>query len=304
MNPFPIAWAFARANGGTSVLFLLLIAIATALGIAITSQERALREGSARAADPFDIVIAAPGSQTDLLMNVVYLRPSAVPLVPPEISLRILGEPRARLVAPLAFGDNYQGLPIVGTIAPLLEHMADGIPLEGRMFESDVEAVLGSAVPHPIGHQIAVAHGLGAINEGSHGSITAVGRMPPTGTAWDRAILVPIEFSWLAHNLTTGHPPGSDQIGPPWDPASLPGVPAFVVVADSLIAAYGLRQQYRTAETTAFFPAEVLVELYALLGDVRSLMGLLSLATQALVVAAILTGVMALMQLYRTRLAV
>ncbi len=50
--------------------FVLVIALAVGFAAAITAQERALRQGSARAADRFDLVVAAPGSQTDLLLKV------------------------------------------------------------------------------------------------------------------------------------------------------------------------------------------------------------------------------------------
>jgi putative ABC transport system permease protein len=77
-----------------------------------------------------------------------------------------------------------------------------------------------------------------------------------------------------------------------------------VVKPKDVAAAYGLRAAYRTPQSTAFFPAEVLVELYALLGDATAIMSGLTLAAQALVVAAILAGVVAILDLQRQRFAV
>jgi putative ABC transport system permease protein len=54
----------------------------------------------------------------------------------------------------------------------------------------------------------------------------------------------------------------------------------------------------------AFFPAEVLVQLYDLIGDVRIVMSGLAIATEVLLVAAILAGILMLMRLYRQRFAV
>lgn len=45
-----------------SLVVVLLVALATALGVSVVLQERALRLGSARAADKFDLVIGAGGS--------------------------------------------------------------------------------------------------------------------------------------------------------------------------------------------------------------------------------------------------
>ena len=67
MNPWPIVLATIKAHKGRVLIFILLIAVAAGLGMAMTMQERALRKGSARAADKFDIIVAAPGSHTEAL---------------------------------------------------------------------------------------------------------------------------------------------------------------------------------------------------------------------------------------------
>lgn len=63
--------ASTMAGRGSGVV--ILIALATALSISVGLQERALRMGSAKAADRFDLVIGAPGSETQLLLSSVFL---------------------------------------------------------------------------------------------------------------------------------------------------------------------------------------------------------------------------------------
>ncbi|BDA86215.1 membrane protein [Aureimonas sp. SA4125] len=304
MNPFPIVKTLYDSNRATILLFIGLVALAVALGVAVSAQERALRQGSARAADRFDLIVAAPGSQTDILMNVVYLQPSAVELLAPETVARLLAEPKATLAAPIAFGDSVAGFSVVGTTAAFVDRLS-GPLAEGRSFAAETEAVVGFASPYPMGATLRPAHGHGAAAEGPHDSrLMVVGRMARTGTPWDTAIVVPVEQNWRVHGLPTGHPPGETRIGPPFDSAFLPGVPAVVLSPDTVPSAYGLRSAYRSEVTTAFFPAEVLVQLYAVLGDMRSVMDILTFTTQLLVVAAILAGLMALIQLQTERLAV
>lgn len=323
MNPFPIVLASLRRNQFTVVLFIAIVALAVALGIAISAQERALRTGSARAADRFDLIVAAPGSLNDVLFSVVYLNPTAVELLPAEVSLRLLDEPRAQFVAPIGFGDSIVGDPVVGTTAPFVIHLSDGLA-EGREFQSINEAVVGALSPHEIGDilQVAHSHGAGggadadaaadaiafgaevAGDHDDHTPIGVVGRMRPTGTPWDRAIVVPIEYNWVAHGLGNGHVAGDKHLGPPFDAASMPGLPAIVVKPADVTAAYGLRGAYRSSQSTAFFPAEVLVDLYAVLGDATAVMSALTFAAQALVVAAILAGIIAILDLQRQRFAV
>ena len=196
MNPFPLAFAMIRRNAAVCATFLALIAMAVGVGAAITAQERALRQGSARAADPFDLVVAAPGSVTDLLLTVVYLRPGSVELLAGEPLRRLMAEERAEFVAPIGFGDSHDGDPIVGTIPALVSHLAvDG--LEGRIFANAAEAVVGHTSPLAIGATFQASHGHGPEAEaGAYHpqKLTVVGRLPRTGSPWDRAILVPIEY--------------------------------------------------------------------------------------------------------------
>lgn len=314
MNPLPLVLASLRRNRVTASLFVALIAVAVALGIAISAQERALRQGSARAADRFDLIVAAPGSANDVLFSVVYLDPTAVELLDPPMSLNVLNEPRAAFAAPLGFGDNHNGAPVVGTIAAFVEHLSNGLA-EGRGFTGINEAVLGALTQGALGDHLEIGHGHGhggtdADSYGekgkaeSHADVVVVGRMKPTGTPWDRAVIVPIEHNWVAHGLGSGHAEGETRIGPPFDPEKLPGIPAIVVKPESVAAAYGLRNLYRTASSTAFFPAEVLTSIYAVMGNVAQVMSALTVAAQTLVVAAILAGIFALLDLQRQRFAV
>ena len=120
-----------------------------------------------------------------------------------------------------------------------------------------------------------------------------VGRMPRLGTPWDRAVLAPVEALWRVHARPLGHPRGDERIGPPWEGSDLAGASAIVVKPRSVADAYRLRARYRAGETMAVFPGEVLVELYATLGDARKLFSVFALVTQALVIAAVLLAVFA-----------
>jgi len=128
--------------------------------------------------------------------------------------------------------------------------------------------------------------------------------MQPTGTPWDKAILVPIEAVWGVHMLPNGHAPGDSHIGPPFDISRFPGTPAILVHANELWANYSLRSEFdAAADTMAFFPAAVLTRLYTIMGDIRQAMSLMSLATQVLVSISVLAGLMILIRLFQRQLA-
>ena len=299
-NPFPIVRADFRRNRLLVWVTLVLVALSVATGIAVISQERALREGSARAADDFDLLIGAPGSATQLVLTTVYLRPQAIPLMQGDLLAQLSVAEGVKYAAPIAFGDNWQGHPIVGTIAAFASRGGTLSPKQGRMFERQGEAVIGSDVQLGVGDHFSPAHGLHHDDDDDHDSeehhdvsYTVVGRLPARHNVWDRAILVPVEDVWQIHGLVQGHDPHGDQhLGPPWDVTRLAGVPAIAVKPVSVAAAYRLRGEFQGERSLALFPAEVLNDLYLTLGNVRDLMSVLAITTQVLVVVAVLMALL------------
>lgn len=289
----------------TNLAFVVLVALSVGLGVGLISQERGLRQASARIADKFDLVITAPGDEIAMLMATVYLQPSDAPLLD-GATYRAVEEARgAALTAPVAYGDSWGDSPIIGSTAAFVAHLSGDLA-EGRIFATPYEAVAGARVPLALGAQFTPAHGHGAAADAhAHGDdrITVTGRMAPTGSPWDRAIVVPVESVWLTHGLGSGHAPGEDHLGPPFSVAHFPGTPAILVGVEDLGAAYGLRAQFSTDRMMAFFPGAVLSRLHGLMGDLRQIMSVMSLGTQMLVVAAVMTGLIVLARLFARRLA-
>ena len=315
MNPFPMVLADLRAMRWTAPVVILLVGLAVAIGVGIGAQERAMRQASARAADDFALLIGAPGSQTQLVLTSVYLRIEAVPLVPGELLNKLAADKRVAGVAPIGFGDMVHGYPVVGTVPAFASRWGKVAPVEGRLFETENEAVVGADVRLPIGTEITPSHGIGArgaVGEDSEeehahkhqGVVYKVfGRLPRFGSPWDRAVLVPIETVWETHGLSNGHKQDNAPLGPPFDAKAIPGVPVILVKPKSVVDAYTLRADYRQGGTMALFPAEVLVSLYRLTGDVSAVLVLVSGLNNIVVFLAILLLAVTLTSLRRRRYA-
>ncbi|MUZ74940.1 FtsX-like permease family protein [Agrobacterium vitis] len=304
-----------------ALVVCLLVALSTALGVTVTLQERALRLGSARAADKFDLVIGAAGSETQLVLSSVFLQPSPLPLVPGAVLATLQADPRVEWAAPVAFGDSFSGYPIVGTTTRLITATTPGFA-EGQMFAHEGEAVVGADVALKSGDTVKPMHGTAAEGGHTHGELAyhVVGRLKATGTAWDRAILVPVQAVWHIHGLgeeheehdadeaaadkaadkgEAGHGEDHDEHDHHGhiDPdaalseqfsATDPGVPAILVKPKTIAAAYKLRQDYRNDRTLGVFPGEVLTRLYATLGDAKLVLSFVAIGAQALVAGALL----------------
>ncbi|ANL48959.1 ABC transporter permease FtsX-like protein [Rhizobium phaseoli] len=297
-----------------SLVVVLLVALATALGVSVVLQERALRLGSARAADKFDLVIGAGGSETQLVLSSVFLQPSPLPLMPGEVMARLAADPGVDWAAPIGFGDSFSGYPIVGTTVMLADKLSGGFA-EGKVFAHEGEAVIGSAVRLSLGDEIKPMHGSAEEGGETHTELVyhVAGRLRPTGTAWDRAILVPIQAVWHIHGLeanersegaeAAGHDHARDGVdhdehehhgkldpdaalNETWT-ADTPGLPAILVKPKTIAAAYKLRQDYRSGNTVAVFPGEVLTNLYATLGDAKQILVAVASGAQALVAASL-----------------
>lgn len=291
---------------------VVLIALSVALSVTVTLQERAVRLGSARAAEKFDLLVGAAGSETQLALSAVFLQPAPLPLISGTILTKLSEDPRVAFAAPVGFGDSADGHPVVGTTTRLVAALSPTLG-EGTVFAHLGDAVIGADVAKRIGAEIKPMHG--AADEGGHTHTEIVykvtGRMVPTGTAWDRAILVPIQAVWQLHGMTahedhdhagealeggatnehdhdhTPHVEAEAGIDENFD-AETPGIPAIFVKPKTIADAYRLRQEYRGETTLAIFPAEVLTRLYATLGDARSLLLAIAIGTQVIVIAAVL----------------
>lgn len=316
MNPWPMVAADLRGLRWIAWVVPVVVAVAVAIGIAVGAQERSLRLASARAADDFDLLVGAPGSQAQLVLTTVYLQPDALTLTDGAVLNALAADPRVVAAAPIAFGDMVHGYPVVGTTAAFAGRWGRLTPESGRMFAAEGEAVIGADVRLDLGARVVPAHGLShqghlgeeGEEEAHHHhegeSYLVVGRMPRLGSPWDRAILVPVESVWEIHGLGNGHDAEDVALGPPFQAAHVPGVPAVVVKPRGVGDAYGLRAQYRQGGTMALFPAEVLVSVYRNLGDVAQVLKVVAALNDLVVFVCVLFLLIALVGLRRRRYAV
>ena len=285
-----------------------------------------MRQTSAAVTNQFDVIIGASGSKTDLLLATAFLQSKSLNLIPTEQMIDILAEDGLDFAAPIAFGDSYKSSPIIGTIAPFINHLSKDKLLEGKIFTTHEHAVIGANVKLKVGDVITPTHGEampedehhdededeehhedeGAHNHEHVGSeLTIVGRMQATATAWDNAIIIPIEMMWEIHGLANGHSEANEEnIGLPFDNEYLTEASVMVLKPKSIAAAYRLRSEYDEHQTTAFFPAEIMAEFYMLMGDARQILTLMGYIVEALVIISILIGISIMFQLFSRQFAI
>lgn len=281
MNPFLFLRGEFRRSWGGALALALVLAFAGSLSPAVSMMERSIRSGMAQAADAFDLLVGAKGSAVDLVLGAVYLRPEPLPLLPIGTLEAVKAHGGVRWAAPLAFGDRWRDYPLAGTSSELVTLGGKRPLASGRMFLTDGEAVVGAGVPLKEGDVFSPSHGSvaeAALDEGgkrAHDhSFRVVGRMPATGTPWDRAVVVPIEALWNMHDAGKGSGRCSVVVVKP------------VTVAD----AYRLRSALNGPESQSVFTGEVLTRLFGTMEQMHDVMMLLASGAQAAALAAALVS--------------
>ena len=207
-----LAWRNVATRPVQTLIPALVVALAIGLTISVLALGDGLRRGIVQASDPFGALVVGPkGDAQQLVLNTLLLQGLPLGTIPFEVYEGLTEDARARLVVPLATGDNLGGSPIIGTNASFFELRSDlASPpayriAEGRVFESDFEAVLGSSsaaeLGLAIGDSFRGAHGFEqGLEDDVHEEVyTVVGILQPSGTSYDGAVLTTMNSVWDVH---------------------------------------------------------------------------------------------------------
>ena len=289
MNALTLAWRALRHTPLASCLNLLLVAAGIAMMTFILAVSSQLEERAGRDARGIDLVVGAKGSPLQLILSSVYHADIPTGNIPASALAALAAQPQVRSAIPLALGDNFHGLRIVGSTTALLDHYGAQLA-QGKLFTQPMQAVFGARAAREtgatVGARFAGAHGLAAGGElHDHAPYTVTGILQPTGTVLDRLILTPVASVWQVHETDPDEPPAA--------PATAPGreLTAVLVQYASPLAAIGLpRWVNAQPRLQAAQPAVEAARLFTLLGagvDVLRAIaaGVLLVATLSLFVA-------------------
>ena len=182
-----------------TALSMVLAAGVALLAYNISTQ---VSEGIVNTAAKYDIIIGPPGSATQLAMNTMFFTDKPLGTIPYELVEQLRASGRVNDVVPFSMGDSFNGVPIVGTEAKLLEGKALA---SGEMFQDALQAVAGadaaSAYNLKVGDTLVTSHGLGA-GGAAHDArpLTVVGILKRTDTAYDNAVFTPVSTVWALHD--------------------------------------------------------------------------------------------------------
>lgn len=215
MNLFKLSWNNIWAKPLNATLNLLLIAFGTAiltvLLLASTQIENKLDKNS----KDIDLVVGAKGSPLQLILSSIYYIDFPTGNIPMKEAKKLMKSPFVKRAVPLAMGDNYNGVRIVGTDSNYISLY--GLKLQsGEFWKADLEATIGANVAATqnlkIGDKFHGGHGLTEMkDQHDDHTYTVVGILAPQQNVTDNLILTGIGSIWKMHGDEGDHEGEADH---------------------------------------------------------------------------------------------
>lgn len=187
--------------------FLSVILLTAGVGIIsllVLIQEQFEKKFS-RNLEGIDLVMGAKGSPLQIILSAVYQIDAPTGNIKYQEAKKWMKHPFVKTAIPLAYGDSYMGFNIVGTEHIYIKKQKAQLK-EGKLFENDLEVVLGADVAEKsnlkIGDTFFGMHGIVSNDEGhkhQEHAYMVVGILKPTRKVIDKLILSNIESVWLMH---------------------------------------------------------------------------------------------------------
>ena len=98
-----------------NVLTVVAVLLGVGLALVVPLSLRAFQRSASDAAQIFDLLVTAEGSQTQAVLSTIYYQNAPIGNVPHRVYAALRDDPRTQRAVPVGFGDSVQGYPLVGT---------------------------------------------------------------------------------------------------------------------------------------------------------------------------------------------
>lgn len=199
-----LAWKNIWFKPLNTILSILLLTASVAIITVLILVEKQFEEKYQSNLDGVDLVLGAQGSPLQLVLSSVYQVDDPTGNISYDSVKVWMKHPYVKKAIPLAYGDNYVGFKIVGTIPDYIEKYQAKID-DGKVFEHNFEVVVGADVAEKLnlkrGDTFKGTHGSATEGEvHDHGEYIIVGIASKTGKVIDNLILSNIPTVWQMHH--------------------------------------------------------------------------------------------------------
>lgn len=281
-----------------SLLTVLSVAATVAFIVLLSLSRDSVEQGAEKGYGPFDVVVGAAGSETQLVLSTFYHVGAPTGNIPLTTLETVRQDAGVDAAYAMTAGDNYNGYPIVGIDpAYFLTRYGDRMLASGQLYTATGEVVVGDYVARTLGLQVgdtfAGAHGLvegahhdEAAEEEEHGEhdehaafmYTVKGILPALNTPDDRAVFTTVDYAWAVHEEA-----GADR-----------EITAILVKPKTLLGAQQLKTELeRTGRIQVTYTSKAVADVVNLVDQGAEIIGIVTLLCVVLAAISILLSLIA-----------
>ncbi|MBE9601413.1 FtsX-like permease family protein [Pedobacter sp. MC2016-24] len=262
MSPLKISWKSLWSKPLSAALNIMLIAFGTGILTILLLASTQISDKLENNAKDIDVVVGAKGSPLQLILSSIYYIDFPTGNIPLKEAMELAHNPLVKRAAPLALGDNYNGVRIVGTDSNFVRIYGLKVAA-GKFWQKDFETTIGSAVAKAeklkIGDHFYGAHGLtGSTDVHKSHQYTVNGILEPQGNVTDNLILTNVGSVWKMHEEHDHHHEETEQ---PKELTSL-----LIQYRSPMSVAMFPRMVNETTNMQAAAPAQESTRLFSLIG--------------------------------------
>jgi putative ABC transport system permease protein len=222
-----------------SLLTVISVTVTVALLVFLILCQVSVNEGAKRGYGPFELVIGADGSDSQLVLNTFYHVGAPTGNIPLDVLNQVKENEQVMNAYGMTTGDNYNGFPIVGIEAEyFLTRYGDQKLASGHMYQELGDVVVGSHVAKSLNLHVGDTFkgGHGVIEEAGHSfeeeeehhdahetfMYRVSGILPFLNTPDDGAVFTTMDYAWAVHEEEHG---GTEVTAILIKPKSIGGVP-------------------------------------------------------------------------------
>jgi len=204
MSPIKISWKSLWSKPLSSALNIMLIAFGTGILTILLLASTQISQKLDNNSKDIDLVVGAKGSPLQLILSSIYYIDFPTGNIPLKDAQELSHSPFVKRAVPLAQGDNYEGIRIVGTDSNFVS-VYKLTTSSGKFWSADFEVTIGATVAATqklkIGDTFFGAHGLtGSTDVHKTHAYKVVGILTPQGNVTDNLILTNIASVWRMHD--------------------------------------------------------------------------------------------------------
>ena len=205
MNLFVLSWSYIKTKPLNTLLNILLLSLGIAIITVLLLLSRQMEESLSKNTQGIDLVVGAKGSPLQIILSSVFHIDYPTGNISLQEAKQLAANRRmVRNTIPMALGDSYRSVRIVGTNYDYL-NLYEAEVAEGELWDDVMEVTAGAKAAQNLGLQLgdtfSSSHGLAddGINVHDEKQFKVVGILAPTRSVIDNLLLTAVESVWEVH---------------------------------------------------------------------------------------------------------